>query len=89
MRPAPSVRRPTRLVPLLVPVLAGLAACSPALVAQQPPQPVPPPTSTTTRVVGSTVSASAVGEAEVTPDRARIAIGVQTQAPTAESPGWT
>ena len=83
MRPAPSARRSIRLVPLLVPALVALAACSPALSAQNPPAPTPEPAAATLMSLGATVSASATGEAEVTPDRARISIGVQTQAPTA------
>ena len=75
MRPAPSARRSLRLVPLL----GAIAACSPALVAQQP----SPSTEAVALVSGATVSSSAVGEAEVTPDRARLSIGVQTQASTA------
>jgi uncharacterized protein len=73
MHRSPSV--PTR--PRLVPALLALAVLPSALSAQQPvPQPImggPVPA----------ITASAVGEAQVTPDRARISIGVQTQAPTA------
>ena len=52
-----------------------LAVATHALGAQQPTAP------TLQRV--PEIAVSAVGETEVTPDRARVSIGVQTQAPTA------
>ena len=72
MSRAQSFRAPA----LLAPALLAVAALSSTLPAQPATQvqlsgPVPH------------VTASAVGEAEVTPDRARISIGVHTQAPTA------
>jgi uncharacterized protein YggE len=60
--------------------LLSAAALAP-LVASAPlrAQTAPPPATTQTAVIGVT----GMGEAEVTPDRARLSIGVQTQAPTA------
>lgn len=49
---------------------------APALAAQQPTMPAPP-------VPGPSVEASGYGEVRVTPDRAVIAVGVETRAPTA------
>jgi uncharacterized protein YggE len=54
-----------------------VAALVPALHAQQPAPQVP------SSGPGAYVTASGVGETEVTPDRARLSIGVHTQAPTA------
>ena len=53
-------------------VAAALTAAAAPLTAQQVAQPALP-----------VIAVSGVGEAEVRPDRARLSIGVQTQAPTA------
>jgi uncharacterized protein len=65
----PSVRASWRLAPAL---LSFFALAAPTAHAQQS-APFPAPVITT----------SAVGEERVVPDRARLSIGVQTQAPTA------
>jgi uncharacterized protein len=75
MRLSMSLRTTARLVPAAL-VLAAL----PATLSAQSPQPTPQ-VSTTGPI--PFITASAVGEAQVTPDRARISIGVHTQAPTA------
>jgi uncharacterized protein YggE len=55
---------------LLLIAVAGLAPAA-SLRAQAPAEPLP------------SIAVTAMGEAQVTPDRARLSIGVQTQAPTA------
>lgn len=60
-------------------VLAGLgsfALASPSTLAAQTPVQVPVP-------VMAGISVSAAGEEQIVPDRARLSVGVQTQAPTA------
>lgn len=68
--------RPRSLSSLASVTLLGALVAAPALAQPGVPVPVapaPPPT----------IAVGAVGEEQVVPDRARISIGVQTQAPTA------
>ena len=66
-------------------VLAGAAACAPAM-AQQP-VPGPSPMMMAHGAVAPTIVTSGQGETKITPDRARLEVSVQTRATTAAEAG--
>ena len=74
-----------RAVSLSSIVLAGAAACAPAM-AQQP-APGPAPTTMAHPAPPPTLVANGQGETKLTPDRARLEVSVQTRAATAAEAG--